>query len=101
MKSFSRVQTTDRTINQIQDNLGKAIDNLNSNPLSGAVLLEDIDLVSGSNTIYTKLPQALTGWMIVRMNAYRDIYDEQDSNSNPQTLILNSTGTTTVSLIVF
>jgi hypothetical protein len=101
MKSFSRVQTLDRTINQLQDNLGKAINDLNANPLSSGVLLEGVDLVSGDNTIYTTLPQALTGWIVVRMNTYRDIYDKQDSNTNSQTLILNSTGTTTVSLFVF
>lgn len=101
MKSVSRVQTQERVLNQIQDNLIKSITDLNAIPLNSGVLLSDIVLASGSNTIYTTLPQAITGWIVTRKSANEDIYDEQSTNINPKTLILNSSGAVTVSLFVF
>lgn len=101
MKAFSRVQTTDRLLNQIQDNIGKTTSDLIGVPLNNGILLQDVDLVSGNNTIYTTLPGALTGWIITRKSANVDIYDNQSTNTNTATLILNSSGSVTVDIFVF
>lgn len=100
-KAFAKVQTTDRTINQLQDNIGKTVSDLQSVPINQGILLQGIDLVSGDNTIYTTLPTVLIGWFLTKKNANVDIYDKQDSNTNPATLVLNSSGTVTVDVFVF
>lgn len=101
LKSFQRVQTADRTIGQLQDNLGKAITDLGGVPLNSGILLEAVVLASGSNTVYTTLPVSLTGWFIVRQNAAATFYDGQDTNTNPATLVLIASGAVTASIFVF
>jgi hypothetical protein len=74
---------------------------LNS-PSLQTVLLKDIKLSTGSNSVNHKLSRKLQGWYIVRQRASASIYDEQDNNQNPDlTLALVSSANVTVDLVVF
>jgi hypothetical protein len=101
IKSFGRVQSSDRVLNLIQDNLSKAIDNLNMVPLNGGVLVEGISLAIGDNTVYTQLNGPLTGWIIVDIDGVAEIYNNSSSTTPTGQLILNSDAEVTVSLFVF
>ncbi len=71
-------------------------------PLSGVVLLKKILLASGANTINHTLGEPLQGYVVVLNSAAVTVYDSQNTNPAPErTLILNASGATTVSLLVF
>ena len=71
-------------------------------PIFNGLLLENIELVSGSNSVNHKLNRKLIGWMLTRINAPAVIYDTQETNQMPQlTLTLESDADTRVSLWVF
>jgi hypothetical protein len=71
-------------------------------PLNNGIVLENIQLASGSNTINHKLGRNLNGWFITRQRSAATIYDTQDSNPNPsQTLVLNASAGVTVNIFVF
>lgn len=102
VRKFPKLNVDDRKLSMIQDNLANAIDPLLALPLSTSNLLEDVDLVSGNNTINHGLGRKLVGWFLTRKGANQDVYDSQSSNLlADKTLILVSTGTVTISLIVF
>jgi hypothetical protein len=66
------------------------------------VLLKNIALTSGSNSVNHRLGRKLQGWYIVRQRASASVYDEQDNNQNPDlTLTLVSSANVTVDLVVF
>lgn len=102
MKQFPKLNVDDRKLSQIQDNLSDAINPLLRLPLSDSNFLEDIDLVVGSNKINHGLGRELLGWLVVRRDTDDSIYDTQVSNPTPQlTLVLVSSGSVTVSMVVF
>lgn len=72
-------------------------------PLSHSLLLQNISLVSGNNTINHKLGRNLTGWLVSRMqDGFIQLYDLQNTNQMKDlTLILNSSDVGIVDLIVF
>lgn len=97
--SIARVQTEDRNINQLQQNIITAVQPILNNPLTNGIFLKDITLSSGDNSIDTKLSRDLQGYIITNMtSAYANIYKISSDN---RTLVLNSSGSTTVDLYVF
>jgi hypothetical protein len=73
-----------------------------SNQSLQSLILPNISLVAGSNTINTGLGRKLVGWRIVRINAVASIYDTQEQNTMPDlTLLLTSSAPCVVSLEVF
>lgn len=91
-----------RSINMFQENVVNATNFLLSQALAASNLIEDIDLVSGDNTINHGLGRNLRGWFLTRKDADESVYDAQADNPLPNlTLTLVSTGDVTVSLIVF
>lgn len=71
-------------------------------PIVNGLLLNNVSLVSGDNTINHRLGRKLQGWIVVGKNANANIYDKQSTNTMPElTLVLNSSGTLTVNLWVF
>ena len=90
-------------MNQLQRNIAKVVEPVASNPVVNGIILPSVALVSGDNEVNHKLGRTLQGWIIVRRHGnYRDIYDKQDTNPFPaRTLVLNSSGTTTVDIYVF
>lgn len=62
-------------------------------------ILSNIILASGDNVINTKLGRKAQGWMVTDVNAAVSIY--RSAAFNDLTLTLNSSGTATVSLVIF
>lgn len=71
-------------------------------PLANSALLSGISLTSGVNTINHTLGTKLQGYLVVLNSASVTFYDSQNTNPTPEkTLVLNASGATTVSLLVF
>lgn len=102
MRSIALVQTDDRNVNQLQQNLKQAVDPLLQSPLLNGYIIPNITLISGDNTIEHGLNRPLQGWFRVLDTAGPVLYDKQASNTTPSTtLVLNSSGAATISLYVF
>lgn len=73
-----------------------------ANPLNSSIILKNITLSAGSNTVSTTLGRNLQGYIVIGQNAASDIYDSQSTNPTPSTtLLLNSSAACTVNLLVF
>ncbi len=72
------------------------------NPLMSGRMINGVSLVSGNNVINHGLQRKLTGYFVVLNSAAATFYDRQATNQTPDlTLVLVSSGVTTVSLYVF
>ncbi len=72
------------------------------NPLVNGQILSAVRLTTGANVINHGLQRKLQGYLVILNSAATTFYDSQASNQMPdRTLILNSSGATTVSLYVF
>ena len=86
----------------MQNSWASQINPLLTNPTLNNLVLKNITLVTGSNTVNHRLGRKLQGWSIVRQRSAASVYDSQDSNSNSSlTLILVSSANVSVDLIVF
>lgn len=100
--SIPKVQTDDRNINQLQQNLSTALTPVLQNPIVNGIILKDVTLASGDNTINTGLGRKLQGWFLTRVNASTSVFDKQSTNTMPElTLILNSSAGALVDVYVF
>ena len=100
--SLPILQSTDTNLTAMQTRWAAVINPLLSQPLSQALLLNDLPVVSGTNVINHKLGRKLQGYVVVGCNAAVTFHDSQASNSMPQlTLNLISSGTATINLLVF
>ena len=89
-------------LSQMQTKWRSILNPLLGNPSLQSLIIPDISLVMGSNTINHTLGRKLTGWRIIRINAVSNIYDTQDQNTMPDlTLLLISSAPCVVSLEVF
>ncbi len=102
LAKVTRVQTGDRTVNQLQDNIAASLQPFLLNPLLNGSFLNDVVLVTGSNTINHKLGRNLVGWMITRRNGVATVYDTQSTNALPdKTLLLTASAGLTCTIYVF
>jgi hypothetical protein len=101
-KKIPRVQTLDRNINQIQQNILPVIEEILQNPVVGGIILKSQKLAVGSNTISHNLGRTLQGWVPIRVRSQATISDLQDANTTPNlTLILYTSAAVVVDLLVF
>ena len=71
-------------------------------PLNQGLLLQDVSLVSGSNTINHRLGRKLVGWIVTRLRSSATIYDTQDTNQRPSlTLELVASAPVVADIFVF
>jgi hypothetical protein len=100
--SFGKVHTANRELNQVQENVARALAPIFGNPIVDGVLLTGVVLASGANVISHTLDRKLVGWIIIRQRALAQVYDTQDSNATPAlTLQLQASAPVTVDLYVF
>lgn len=87
----------------LQTSWASQLNPLLSDPLSNSIMLADIVLKTGDNTINHRLGRKLQGYIVTRMqDGFVQLYDKQNSNQMPElTLILNSSGNGKIDLIVF
>lgn len=101
-KGYKTVESETAELNKIQDYVAAAIESLSSSEILDGLMLKNVQLVSGLNTISHKLGRPLLGWLVVRKRANIDIWDSQDTNSQAsKTLNLQSSGTVSIDLYVF
>lgn len=99
---IQKLNTGDRLLNMIQDNVSNVVDPIAGNPLVNGIILSKVALVSGANQIPHKLQRRLLGWFIVRQRSAATIYDTQDSNLTPSIYLnLTASANVTVDLYVF
>lgn len=73
-----------------------------SNPSLQSIILPNVSLVVGNNSVNHRLGRKLQGWRIVRQRSLASIYDTQDSNQmNNLTLTLVSSAAVSVDIEVF
>lgn len=85
--------------NRFQNNIIKSLQPITSNPLVQGIILQDIQLVAGSNTVNHKLNRVMQGWSIVDIQAAATIYRTEAFNAT--SLTLNVSASCTVNLYVF
>lgn len=91
-----------RDMVMMQTKWSAIIDPVLNFPVNNGIILQDVVLTTGDNTINHKLGRDLQGWFITRLRAAATIFDKQDANSFPQlTLVLNTSANVTVDMVVF
>lgn len=89
-------------LNQLQTKWISILNPLLAIPSTQSVILNNVMLLSGSNTINHTLGRKLVGWKVIRQRAAAALHDNQDNNQMPAlTLVLVSSAPVTVDLEVF
>jgi len=102
LTSIPEVQTNDRTINKLQDNIIPPLNVIIKNPMTNGVYLTELRLAAGTNTINHTLGRKLQGWFPVRVRSQALVTDLQDTNPNPtKTLILEASSTVVIDIFAF
>jgi len=95
-------KTEDTSLTLMQTSWAGQLNPIISLPQNSGILLKQISLKTGDNTIDHKLGRNLQGWQLVRVRAAATIYDKQDSNQlQSRTLVLNSSTPVVVDIFVF
>jgi hypothetical protein len=102
MATLPQFQDDSLPFQLMQNQWGSILNPVINNPANNSLLLKNISLASGDNTINHKLGRNLQGWKVVRQRASATIYDKQDSNPMQNlTLVLNASGAVVIDLEVF
>jgi hypothetical protein len=96
-------QTADRILSMMQTQWSSMLNPVINNPLNQSILLKNVALVAGPNTVAHRLGRELQGWIPVTIpGAAPTLYDLQATNPNPdKTLIVVSDMAITLNLVVF
>lgn len=101
-KPYRRVQSDDRVVNQIQDNLQDVLNDLVKTQILNNLIIKNVELASGTNTVNHKLGRKPQGYIIIRKDSNVSIWDNQTTNTTiERTLELQSSGTCNVDILVF
>lgn len=103
LRSFQRVDTTDSKMREMQYRLEETLRPVTDSSIVDGLLIEDIDLASGTTKkIAHKLGRNMIGWIVVGRNAAQHVYDANAGKSDlDQFLYLTAGGTVTVNVWVF
>lgn len=89
-------------LDQMQVNWATIIEPVISNPANNSLILPNISLAAGSNTVNHLLGRKLSGWKTTRVRASVTLYDTQDTNPTPQlTLVLVASAPAVIDLEVY
>ncbi len=99
MNSLPIYQTTNKDLGLLQTGWAQQLNPVISNPVSKSLLLKDIVLAIGNNTINHLLGRKIQGWGVVDINGPAVIY--RSAPLNDKTLTLNSDAIATITLMVF
>jgi hypothetical protein len=99
-RNFVKLNTQDRIISQLQDNIDQAFNV--TNVFNDGILHQGIALASGATTLNHGLGRPLIGWVITRKSGAADVYDTQATNLLPErNLTLVASAAITVDILVF
>jgi hypothetical protein len=100
--SLGLYKSDDQSFTLLQTNWSAQLNPLLAAPSNNSIILKNVSLTTGSNTINTTLGRTLQGWVIVRQRAAASIHDNQDNNPNPTlTLVLISSANVVCDIEVF
>lgn len=95
-------KTDSKDLSLLQTGWASMLDPLIGLPQNDSIILKNVALLTGDNSVNHKLGRKLIGWVIIRSRAAATFYDKQDTNRTPAlTLTLNASGAVTVDLLVF
>jgi hypothetical protein len=97
--ALPQFQSDDRDFQLMQSSWASRLDPLLGNPSLKSLILKDITLAIGSNTINHLLGRKQQGWRVIDINGAAVIYRSQPFNN--LTLTLTSDAVVTVSLEIF
>ena len=102
MHKIQRINTPNRILNMIQDNIANIVEPIASSPILDNVILEKVSLKTGSNSVVHKLNRKVIGWFIIRQRSAGTVYDTQDTNPDPQIYLrLTASANIVVDLYIF
>lgn len=91
--------TNNKDLQLMQNSWTKELNPLLNIPQNQGIMLENIELQTGSNTINHLLGRKMQGWYILDQDALASIYRSKPLNAT--TLTLTSTGVTTLKIWIF
>lgn len=101
MAVLKRINTEDKNLNQVQENVDKVLDGINSNPLLGGRIRENISLSTGvAHQLEHGLNRKPIGYFIIKKNAEADVWDTV-SSMPAKTIILTSSANVVISIYIF
>ena len=99
---LAQFQTDNSALAQMQNSWASILNPIVNNAANSPILLQNVLLTIGRNSVNHKLGKKLSGWTIVRKRANAAIYDNQDANPIQNlTLILISDADVEVDILVF
>lgn len=102
MATLPIFNTTDKSLSLLQTSWKAILAPFLRNKLLDGQILNNVQLLTGTNVVNHKLGRPLQGWIVVGQNASASIYDAQASNNQSDlTLILVTSASVTVNLYVF
>lgn len=96
---LTQFNSDNRILQMLQTSWASSLDPVLACKLVNGIMLPNITLAAGANTINHKLQRNPQGWLIVDNNAAVTIYRSQPFNQT--TLTLTSSGTAIVSIWVY
>ncbi len=101
IQPFQKLNTQDRIINTLQNNVALSLNSVIALPLNNSNRITNVTLTSGvTNSINHGLGRPLIGWFLTRQRGPGNVYDSQDTNTFSSTT-LNLLTTTTVNVDIF
>lgn len=99
---MKRVATTDKTINQLQNNVAEAIQTFAGNPLLKGTIVSVSLAVGVDNLVQHGLDRKPQGWLVVDLDTQAIVWSTQTSNSFPSsTLALRCSASCRASILIF
>lgn len=100
--SLPSFNTNIQELSLMQSKWADLIDPVINLPTNKGIILKDISLVSGRNSVDHRLSRKLQGWYLIRKRSNAAVWDDQDNNKIPSlTLILMSDSAVNVDIFVF
>ncbi len=99
--SLPQFNTSDRILSMMQSRWASQLDPVVENPLLKGVILKDVTLAIGDNTVDHKLQRVPQGYLVIDM---KDVFSQifrKESSMPTLNIILNSSALTVVTLYVF
>jgi hypothetical protein len=102
IRDLRKIQSDNEELSRVQDLVGECLQPVLQAAILDGVLLKDLTLTPGANSIEHKLGRKPLGWIVVGLNASASIWDSQEANTfKTRTLALNSSANCVVTLWIF
>lgn len=98
MKAFRKVKISERETSLFQDAVAAILGPLSKNPYIDGLLVPNVVLVIGTNTVIHKLGRAPQGWVITDIDSASTIFKV---TMDSQSLVLDASADVTISLWVY